>query len=429
MTVTAHFIEHAFLILLALFALIECALAILQTRSAENARTVVPRGFEGHLTRASMVKAADYTSETAQSELVLAFVGAIFALLMTQGRGLSILIVLCEHVAHGVTAQWLLLAVLTFLMCAIEFPFAWWAQFRVEERYGYMRLSQKAWLLRTMKETLVGWFVMLPVWAVLLMLFEHSGNIWWVILWGAWTLWLVWRFKVSQSHGLFWHRRVKPWTDKAFEARVKAYLEKNGVVFDGMVVTTRPASWHQASVVLSGLGRKRRVVVFAHAANVLTEDELMALIAHETAQVRHHHALIRILFFSALGAVVAGVAAWGAQHPVFFEGFGLASFTIFVRPGTQAGYVLAVGLVTFPVIVYLMRPVTHLLSRWMQFDADAVAVRDVGAEPLVSALVRLNKDRSQTLNPSLLYEFFHHRRPHIGARVAHAYRLADKEAA
>ncbi len=428
MIITAHFIEHAFLILLALYILIECAIAVAQTRSAEKHMHEIPPGFEKVITPAGMVKAADYTVESVQAQLFLAFVGALFALLMTQGRGLSFLIILAEHFAQGVTAQWLLLAMLSAVMVLVEFPFAWWAQFRVKERFGYIRMPQKKWLLRTLQESFVGWLLIQPVFAILLMLFEHSADIWWVVLWGAWTLWLLWRFKWSQTYGLFWHRHTRHWPKDETREAIAALLAKHGLVMDDLLVMSRPASWHSASVLLTGFGTHRRVVVFAHIAKILTQEQLLALVAHEIAQVRHHHVLLRVSMYSALGALIAFVCYWGSNHPIFFEGFGLTSFTLINRPGALAGYVMAIVMVTFPMLFYLLRPLLNSLSRALQFDADRFACREVSATALTQALITIHKDRSESLHPALIYELFHHRRPHVDVRVRKARKMINTPA-
>lgn len=82
MSLHATFIEHTFVSILALYVTLECAVTILQTRAAEKSCGRVPEGFEKKLTLAGIRKAADYTGELAQANLLLTVVGAGFALCM-----------------------------------------------------------------------------------------------------------------------------------------------------------------------------------------------------------------------------------------------------------------------------------------------------------------------------------------------------------
>ena len=86
-SITASLIEHTFLSILALYVALECALTIMQTHAAERTCMSVPRGFESKLSLAAVRKAADYTGDLAQANLLLTVMGAAFALFMTYGQG------------------------------------------------------------------------------------------------------------------------------------------------------------------------------------------------------------------------------------------------------------------------------------------------------------------------------------------------------
>lgn len=173
MSLHATFIEHTFVSILALYVTLECAVTILQTRAAEKSCGRVPEGFEKKLTLAGIRKAADYTGELAQANLLLTVVGAGFALFMTFGNGLNVFTAVIETImGPGIPADWVLISLIVLLMLLIELPFGWWARYRVKERYGYMREPRMRWLSRTLSEALWGWLVFMPVSAALLTIFE-----------------------------------------------------------------------------------------------------------------------------------------------------------------------------------------------------------------------------------------------------------------
>ena len=190
-----------------------------------------------------------------------------------------------------------------------------------------------------------------------------------------------------------------------------------------MVVMTRPASWDHSNIVLSGWGLRRRVIVFAHVAHLLRKDEIVALAAHEAAHVRHFHGVLRLLINVAVSYIFCWLAGWGATHVQFFEGFNYSPMLTLDMPGTHAGSVCAVALVVFPMLLYPLSPLLNLAARLMQYDADLHAARIAGLDPMISALVKLHKDTTTSLSPSLVYSLFHYKRPHPGMRVANLLRL------
>lgn len=211
MSLHATFIEHTFVSILALYVTLECAVTILQTRAAEKSCGRVPEGFEKKLTLAGIRKAADYTGELAQANLLLTVVGAGFALFMTFGNGLNVFTAVIETImGPGIPADWVLISLIVLLMLLIELPFGWWARYRVKERYGYMREPRMRWLSRTLSEALWGWLVFMPVSAALLTIFEYAGDDWWKLAWGVWLVYLLWRWKLSSVYGAAPMRTPKP---------------------------------------------------------------------------------------------------------------------------------------------------------------------------------------------------------------------------
>lgn len=296
MSLHATFIEHTFVSILALYVTLECAVTILQTRAAEKSCGRVPEGFEKKLTLAGIRKAADYTGELAQANLLLTVVGAGFALFMTFGNGLNVFTAVIETImGPGIPADWVLISLIVLLMLLIELPFGWWARYRVKERYGYMREPRMRWLSRTLSEALWGWLVFMPVSAALLTIFEYAGGDWWKLAWGVWLVYLLWRWKLSSVYGVFWKRRSRPYANAETREAVRESLHRQGITMTEMVVMTRPASWDHSNIVLSGWGLRRRVIVFAHVAHLLRKDEIVALAAHEAAHVRHFHGVLRLL--------------------------------------------------------------------------------------------------------------------------------------
>ena len=278
MSLHATFIEHTFVSILALYVTLECAVTILQTRAAEKSCGRVPEGFEKKLTLAGIRKAADYTGELAQANLLLTVVGAGFALFMTFGNGLNVFTAVIETImGPGIPADWVLISLIVLLMLLIELPFGWWARYRVKERYGYMREPRMRWLSRTLSEALWGWLVFMPVSAALLTIFEYAGGDWWKLAWGVWLVYLLWRWKLSSVYGVFWKRRSRPYANAETREAVRESLHRQGITMTEMVVMTRPASWDHSNIVLSGWGLRRRVIVFAHVAHLLRKDEICLL--------------------------------------------------------------------------------------------------------------------------------------------------------
>ena len=307
---------------------------------------------------------------------------------------------------------------LLLLALLVEFPLGWYMRQRVQKSYGVKRAAAKRALLRGIRETVAGYLAALPLIALALTVFDFAGDCWWLLLWVVWLLYLFWRRQLGIVYGLFRHRRIRPVRDESFRAMVRDFLASEGLTMTDLLVTNRPRLWKHSHVVLSGWGKRRRVVIFSHAMQVLTPTEILALIAHDVGHIRHRHTLLRTTILALWGLALALFAGWGSTNGVFFEGFGVSRHVTFHTGAANAGWVLAVAVATFPIVFYPFTPLRNLLARALQYDADLYGARHVGAGPMIRALVKLHRDYSSTLWPSHLYSLFHYSRPHVTMRVA-----------
>jgi hypothetical protein len=62
-------------------------------------------------------------------------------------------------------------------------PFAWYAQFKLEQRFGFNTTSMKTWVIDRIKGLLLALLLGYPLLVLVLKLIEWTGANWW--LWAA----------------------------------------------------------------------------------------------------------------------------------------------------------------------------------------------------------------------------------------------------
>ena len=80
---------------------------------------------------------------------------------------------------------------------------------------------------------------------------------------------------------------------------------------------------------------------------------------------------------------------------------------------------LTLFFLTVPVFTFLLTPLSSLLSRRHEFEADRYAAEHASAGELVRALVRLYEDNAATLTPDPLHSLFYDSHPPAALRIAH----------
>src|SRR5213075_775726 len=65
----------------------------------------------------------------------------------------------------------------------VSLPFAWYAQFKLEDRFGFNTITLKTWVFDRLKALLLALLLGFPLLALVLQLIEWTGPNWWI--WAA----------------------------------------------------------------------------------------------------------------------------------------------------------------------------------------------------------------------------------------------------
>jgi STE24 endopeptidase len=165
-------------------------LASRQIRHVARHRGAVPAAFAGTISLEAHQKAADYTIAKARFGMLEMAFGAAVLLGWTLLGGIDALnqaLAGSSLGAYGMLlAQLALLAAFGLISGVLDLPFTLYSTFRIEERFGFNKMTFKLWLADLVKSTLVGLVIGLPIVALILWLMGSAGSLWWLWAWGAW---------------------------------------------------------------------------------------------------------------------------------------------------------------------------------------------------------------------------------------------------
>jgi STE24 endopeptidase len=72
-----------------------------------------------------------------------------------------------------------------------------------------------------------------------------------------------------------------------------------------------------------------------------------------------------------------------------------------------------------PAFTFALQPLSSMLSRRHEFEADEYAAQQTHSGDLVTALVKLYQDNASTLTPDPLYSAIYDSHPPAAIRIAH----------
>lgn len=292
----------------------------------------------------------------------------------------------------------------------LNLPFSIYDTFVIEARFGFNRTTLRTFILDRVKGALLAFLLGVPLLAALLAFFEHAGSLAWFYGWVTITLysllgnfiWPVWIMPLFNE--------FTPLPEGEFRNAILQYAAtvrfslRDIYVMDGSRRSTR------SNAFFTGFGRNKRIALFDTLIANHSTAELTAVLAHEIGHYKKRHLLIT----SALGIFQAGLLFYllslCIRIPALHAAFGMEQMSLY------AG--LFFFMLLYAPVGMVLSPLTHMLSRRHEFEADRFAAVTSGLGPeLVAALKKLTRDNLMPLTPHPFYVFLHYSHPPLLQRI------------
>jgi STE24 endopeptidase len=390
-------------------------LASRQVRYVARHREQVPEPFARTVSLAAHQKAADYTIAKSRIGLIETAFSVVVLLAWTLLGGLDALNrTLVGWLGTGMTQQLALLACFAVIGGALDLPFSLYQTFVVEERFGFNKMTWKLWLIDTVKGTLLGAAIGLPLAWLILWLMGAAGNWWWLWAWAVWMAFGLFMLVIGPTFIAPLFNKFQPLQDEVLKARVQALMHRCGFAAKGLFVMDGSKRSAHANAYFTGFGAAKRVVFYDTLLAKLSPSEVDAVLAHELGHFKHKHIVKRIVAMFALSFVGFALLGWLATRTWFYTGLG-------VQPNLQGpndALALLLFMMAVPVFTYFVSPLMAQFSRRHEFEADAFAATQTSGRDLVNALLKLYEDNASTLTPDPVFVKFYYSHPPASERLA-----------
>jgi len=386
-----------------------------QIRHVVRHRAAVPPAFVDTVTLHAHQKAADYTIAKARFGLLTTSVEAALLLGWTLLGGLHWLNQgLLAWLGGGLVQQLALIGAFALIGGLLTLPLEWWSSFRIEERFGFNRMSLGLWLGDLAKGAAVGVLIGLPIAALVLWLMDTAGPMWWLWAWGVWMGFNLLMLVLYPTLIAPLFNKFEPLQDETLKARVSALMQRCGFAAKGLFVMDGSKRSAHANAYFTGFGAAKRVVFFDTLLKQLDPAEVDAVLAHELGHYRRRHILQRLVLMFALSLAGFALLGWVSGQAWFYTGLG-------VQPSMDApnhALALLLFMLVVPLFTYFLQPLVAQLSRRHEFEADAYAMAQTSGTDLASALLKLYKDNASTLTPDPVFARFYYSHPPASERLA-----------
>jgi STE24 endopeptidase len=365
----------------------------------------VPEAFRGIVDEPTYQKSVAYTLAKARfGDFEEAYSTAVLLIILFSGVLPFAFHFFSNH--HGLSA-WSMAAFLFavgFGMSLPGLPFDWYAQFRLEEKFGFNTTTQKTWWLDRIKGLLLATVLGYPLLVLVLKIVEWTGSAWWLWAWGAMLAFQMLMLLIAPVLIMPLFNKFTPLPEGSLRERLRKLAERTRFVAKSIQVMDGSKRSRHSNAFFTGFGQFRKIVLFDTLIQQLNESELEAVLAHEIGHFKKKH-IPKMLVFSAFSSLAGFyLVSVLANQGWFYRAFGFVPVNI--APALLLFAILS-GVVTF-----WFSPLAHWWSRRYEYQADAFAA-GVMNEPrsLIGALRKLNEKNLSNLTPHPLYSGFYYSHP------------------
>ena len=291
----------------------------------------------------------------------------------------------------------------------VSIPISYYSTFVIEEKFGFNKTTNKIFIIDLIKGLFVSIIIGGALLAAALFIYDYFNDGFWLWLWlvlSVFTLFMS-MFYTSLIVPIF--NKLSPLEDGSLKEKIQKYSDNIGYSLKNIFIIDGSKRSSKANAYFSGIGPKKTIALFDTLVEKHTEEELVAVLAHEVGHYKKNHikqgmflSVIQIglmcFLFELCTKLPEITIALGADIPAFH--LGLIGFSFLFSP---------IGLIT--------GIFTNILSRKNEFEADEYAKETYDGESLKLALKKLSVDSLSNLYPHPFYVFIHYSHPPLLERL------------
>jgi STE24 endopeptidase len=388
-----------------------CLGEILDWLNLKHSKAEIPPEAEGIYDIEQYEKSQRYHQVTARFSFITSAFSTVLTLAVLWLGGFGWL----DSALSGYTDNeiWLALAFFGTLFLAsdiINIPFQLYATFVIEEKYGFNKTTIKTFFLDKLKGYLLGSILGGGIVAILIFLVLNLGTNFWLIFWVTITVIMVLMNMFYTTLILPLFNKLMPLEDGSLRQAIETYSQSVGFPLTNIYIIDGSKRSSKANAFFSGLGKKKKVVLYDTLIEKHSDEELVAIFAHEVGHYKKKHIQLGLI----LSVVQTGIMLFVLSLMIFntqlSEALGATSMKLHLN-------LIAFGILYSPISM-ITGLFMNMISRKNEFEADRYAVTTSNGVKLAQALKKLSSDNLGNLLPHPAYVFVNYSHPPLLIRLA-----------
>jgi STE24 endopeptidase len=302
----------------------------------------------------------------------------------------------------------LLISLLTGI---VSFPLSFYSSYVVEHKYGLSNQTLTGYFRESLKSTLVGAVIGIPVILTFFYILKTFSANWWLIF-GTFIFLLSFVLgRLAPVLILPLFHKLIPITDPLLVQSIGEISSKAGVNVNGVYTFDMSKNTNKINAAFTGIGKSKRILLGDTLISKFTNEEIRIVFAHEAGHYFHKH-ILKLTLISAV-LTFAGLYLTSIAYEHLVRYFTFESITTIAALPLLGLLIGAYGFIT--------TPIGNIISRKFEWEADTFALSTTGdSKSFISAMEKLADSNLSEKSPNKLIEFLFHSHPSIDKRIQFA---------
>ena len=379
----------------------------LHIRSYQSRKRPIPEELKDVYDEEKYQKWQAYTADRTRIKIIFSIIAFVstFALIITDVFSLIV-----KSITNQYLSTLVILGIYIGYTMIVELISDYVLKIKVEGKYGFNKATTKTFVGDSIRKVLLISIFTIGLTFLFICIYEAMGD-YILILFSAIL------FVIVLSVGFIFpilskaSNRFASLEEGQLRTRLMDLLTKNGYKVTDIKVMDASRRTTKSNAYFTGFGKTKTVVLYDNMLKVMSEDEIVAVFAHEMAHGLHKDSLKRSIY-TLFSIIVLVALTWLlVRFPEIHSSFGF----------TGVNYGLAVVLLLeclVPLIFTLLSIPSMMISRKGEYKADEFAAKEGYGEQLISGLKKLFNENLGDLNPDPIVVALSYSHPPLNQRIA-----------
>ena len=333
----------------------------------------------------------------------------IILVMITCGGFIFVDNIVQQYIQNPIWTPILFFGILFFANDVLNIPFELYDTFVIEQKFGFNKITPKLYIFDKLKGlgmTIImgGGILFVVIW-----IYTLTPEYFWLLAWAVVTAFSLFMTMFYSQIIVPLFNKQTPLEAGELRTEIEKFALKTDFKLDNVFVIDGSKRSTKANAYFSGLGSKKRIVLYDTLMDKMTVEEIVAVLAHEVGHYKHKHTLINFMISIPYTLLLFFAFGYILQSDSFAQALG----------GTVASFhlnAIAFSILYSPISLVLDTAM-NVLSRKFEYQADAFAASYGYAPQLESGLKKLSATSLSNLVPHPLSVFFHYSHPTLYQRI------------